>query len=286
MLVCRLLKLMPARCVVREPPGLVSSATCNHFRRNFADTPKKDLTRQVMVHGTEDNARVRVRRAFPADTARVIRFVKDNARLAWPGFVSAPNAPNQIILSDYVARTLAQGHTMLAEQQVEKRGWSNIRGLALSACVCPWDAALLETWARCVQCTRARKLLLFTAHCLRAPALHDKYRVHNILQVFLMVPPNVPKCEEIVQMLARNTIQRGRVLGFSLLRFDVTDEAIAKALEGLQLKKEYEFNYEILPNVIKLYNADINNKETETPNTGKVPQITVYTSFPMADAET
>ncbi|XP_034825048.1 uncharacterized protein [Maniola hyperantus] len=284
MLLYRLLKLLPARCVVREPPGLFSSATCNQFRRHFADTPKKDPTRQVMVHGTEGEAHVRVRRARPADAPSVIRFVKDNARLAWPGFVSAPDAPNQVILSDYVARTLAQGHTMLAEQQMEKRGWCQVRGLALSACVCPWDATLLETWARCVPCTRAHKLLLFAAHCLRAPDLHDKYRVHNILQVVLMVPPD-PKCEEIVQMLARHSIQRCRELGFSLLRFDVTDDAVTKALEGLQLKKEYEFNYEILPNVIKLYTADINNKETDT-STGKVPQITVYTSFPMADAET
>lgn len=72
---------------------------------------------------------------------------------------------------------------MLAEQQESRRGSSHIRGLALGVSVCPWDASILEAWARMVRCARDRRLVAFTAHCLRAPALHDKYRVHNILQV-------------------------------------------------------------------------------------------------------
>lgn len=72
---------------------------------------------------------------------------------------------------------------MVAEQHSSRRGWLQIRGLALGTAVCAWDAALVERWARCLRCPRSRRMLSFTAHCLRAPALHDKYRVHNILQV-------------------------------------------------------------------------------------------------------
>lgn len=72
---------------------------------------------------------------------------------------------------------------MLAEQQDPRRGWSQIRGLALGGAVCPWDATSLEKWAKCIRCVQSRRLMHFTAHCLRAPALHDKYKVHSILQV-------------------------------------------------------------------------------------------------------
>lgn len=76
---------------------------------------------------------------------------------------------------------------MLAEQQEVRRGLSNIRGLALSVAVCPWDASMLERWARTLRCARGRRLVGFTAHCLRAPALHHKYRVQKILQVNLLL---------------------------------------------------------------------------------------------------
>ncbi|XP_039745996.1 uncharacterized protein LOC120623811 isoform X1 [Pararge aegeria] len=283
MSVLRLLKLFPSRCVMSKPSALTQEVPLKQYQRCFADTPKRDPTNQVMVHGTEDEARVRVRRARPADSPKVIRFMRENARLAWPGLVSSSNTPNKIILSDYVARILAQGHTLLAEQQVEKRGWSQIRGLALSTSVCPWDAMVLEKWANCMQCTSTRKLMLFTAHCLRAPSLHDKYKVHNILQVILLVPPGTPKCSEVIQMLARNSIKRGREIGSPLMRFDVTEDSVAKALNGLQLKKEYEFNYEVLPNVIKIYSTDINKGGENAHHNGKI--ITVYTSFPVADGE-
>lgn len=96
-------------------------------------------------------------------------------------FLFTSFADDNLFSLDYLN---SSGHSMLAEQQ-EVRGWSQIRGLALSTALCPWDAAMLERWARCVKCSRSRKLMNFTAHCLRAPALHDKYRVHNILQVRL-----------------------------------------------------------------------------------------------------
>ncbi|CAH0717513.1 unnamed protein product, partial [Brenthis ino] len=261
-----------------------SSATSlkwSDIRRNYGDKPKAgSSSKQVMVQGTED-IRVRVRRARPADIPRVLRFVKDHSRLAWPGLVGKiPETNSHIAISDYVARTLAQGHSMLAEQQEAKRGWSQIRGLALSTSVCPWDATMLEKWARCVRCTRSRKLMLFTAHCLRAPGLHDKYRVHNIMQVVLMVPPNAPKSSEIIQMLAKNSIQRGRDLGFQVLRFDVTDDPVAKVLDSLQLKKEYEFNYEVLPNAIKIFSDDTSNNASDAKE-GK--NIIVYTAFTHAD---
>ncbi|XP_023947266.2 uncharacterized protein LOC112052429 [Bicyclus anynana] len=284
MSVLRLLKLLPASCAVRNSVALTSGplspSTLKQRLRNFADTPKRDPTRKVMAHGTEDEVRVRVRRARPADVSRVTRFVRENACLAWPGLVNGSETPNLIILSDYVARMLAQGHTMLAEQQADKRGWSQIRGLALSSSTCSWDAQLLEKWAQCMRCPKTRKLMLFSAHCLQAPDLHDKYKVHKVLQVVLMVPLDAPKSSEIVQMLVRNSIQRGREMGFSLLRFDVTEYSIAKALEDLQLKKEYELNYEVLPDVIKIYSTD-NKEDTIQPN-GKI--LTVYT-FSLTDKE-
>lgn len=72
---------------------------------------------------------------------------------------------------------------MLAEQQESRRGFYQIRGLALTTATSPWDAGMLERWARCLKCPRSRQMLAYTAHCLRAPALHDKYRVHKIMQV-------------------------------------------------------------------------------------------------------
>lgn len=40
----------------------------------------------------------------------------------------------------------------------------------------------------------------------------------------LIVPPNVINNKEIVHVLAKSAIQRGRDIGFPLLRFDVTNE--------------------------------------------------------------
>ncbi|CAG9791702.1 unnamed protein product [Diatraea saccharalis] len=151
---------------------------------------------------------------------------------------------------------------MLAEQQESRRGWPQIRGLALSTAICPWDAALLERWARCVRCQRSRRLVNFTAHCIRAPALHDKYRVHNILQVILIVPQDKGNSSEIIQVLAKNTIQRGKDVGFPLIRFDVTNDFICKCLEGLQLKKEWQLSYQIISDAMN----NKSNRDTSDKN--------------------
>ncbi|CAH0629165.1 unnamed protein product [Chrysodeixis includens] len=254
-----LFKLFTARQSVRKPPAALSCVN-GHMRRLYSDSSKQDVSKHVVVQGTENEERVRVRRARPADVPRVLRFVREHAKSAWPGLVAPPSA-SHLVLCDYVARALAQGHSMLAEQPETRRGWSQIRGLALSMSVCPWDASMLERWARCVRCTRSRRLMHFTAHCLRAPALHDKYRVHNILQVILIVPQDSPKNAEIVHVLAKNSIQRGRDVGFPVLRFDVTDSAVGKALEELKLKKEWQLVYDVLPDSLK-----------ERPQTDTIPQ--------------
>ncbi|XP_026745138.1 uncharacterized protein LOC113506495 [Trichoplusia ni] len=244
-----LFKLFTARQSVRKP-HVALSCVSEPLRRLYSDSSKQDVSKHVVVQGTENEERVRVRRARPADVPRVLRFVREHAKTAWPGLVAPPSA-SHIVLCDYVARALAQGHSMLAEQQETRRGWSQIRGLALSMSVCPWDATMLERWARCVRCTRSRRLMHFTAHCLRAPALHDKYRVHNILQVILIVPQDAQKNTEIVHVLAKNAIQRGRDVGFPVLRFDVTDGAVGKALEEIKLKKEWQLMYDVLPDALK-----------------------------------
>ena len=67
------------------------------------------LSKQILqVKGTED-LRLRVRRARPADVPRVLRFVREYSRLAWPGEEKKPGVNNHVVLSDYVTRTLAQG---------------------------------------------------------------------------------------------------------------------------------------------------------------------------------
>ncbi|XP_052754169.1 uncharacterized protein LOC113518625 [Galleria mellonella] len=256
-----------------------TSKSCNFFsfinnplKRNFADTPKPDTTtKHVVVQGTENEERLRVRRARASDVPRVLRFVREHARVAWPGLVPPPSA-SHLVLCDYVARALAQGHSMLVEQQETRRGWSTIRGLALSTAVCTWDAAVLEQWARCVQCSRSRHFMHFTAHCLRTPALHDKYRVHNILQVILVVPPDSSKSIEIVHMLSKNAIQRGKDVGFPLIRFDVTANNVAKSLEELQLKKEWQLFYEAFPEAVKEIKEE-KVTDTYTFATGKDPAI-------------
>ncbi|XP_059061171.1 uncharacterized protein LOC131854064 [Achroia grisella] len=278
----------------------------NPLIRDFADTPRPDTTtKQIVVQGTENEERLRVRRARASDLPRVLRFVKEHARVTWPGLVAPPSAPH-LMLCDYVARTLSQGHSMVAEQQEARRSWSMIRGLALGTAVCPWDAAVIEQWARCIQCSRSRRLMHFTAHCLRAPALHDKYSVHNILQVVLVVPPDSPKSAEIVHVLAQNAIQRGKDMGIPLIRFDVTANDVANSLEELQLKKEWQLLYEAFPesvNEIKEKKVDTctseTNKDQATASTDnkqalteenesklkKTPlqSITVYTAFTQVD---
>lgn len=72
---------------------------------------------------------------------------------------------------------------MVAEQLESKKGWTHIRGVAVSTGVCPWDAALLKRWSQCVLCPAGKKLLNVAAISLAGPGLHDKYRVQNILQV-------------------------------------------------------------------------------------------------------
>ncbi|KAM3958216.1 uncharacterized protein ACR2FA_007770 [Aphomia sociella] len=258
------------------------------LKRNFADTPKPDTTtKHVVVQGTENEQQLRVRRARASDVPRVLRFVREHARTTWPG-LPAPPSVSHLVLSDYVTRALAQGHSMLAEQQENRRGWSAIRGIALGTAVCPWDAIMLERWARCVGCTRSRRLMHFTAHCLRAPALHDKYHVHNILQVVLCVPPDNPKSTDIVHILAKNAIQRGKDVGFPLIRFDVTDNDIANALEGLKLKKEWYLSYEAFPELVKeMKEKKVSNTSTSATDEKKMPNSSISaTDSNLANAST
>ncbi|XP_073967364.1 uncharacterized protein isoform X2 [Choristoneura fumiferana] len=269
------IKTFSARIAFR---GFPKTKQCHNLVvRNCADKPKTDKASKAAVQGTQNEERLRVRRARPSDVPRVLRFVRENARV-WPG----PHVPtaSPLVLGDYVARALAQGHSMVAEQHENRRGWNQIRGLALGTAVCPWDAAMLERWARCIRCTRSRRLMHFTAHCLRAPALHDKYRVHNILQVILIVPPDIPKSGEIINVLAKNSIERGRDVGFPLLRFDVTSESIAKALEDLNLRKEWQLSYDIVPEEIN----DVEGSERSKQNANRPTNIhgnfiAVYTAF-------
>ncbi|XP_063375072.1 uncharacterized protein LOC134662731 [Cydia amplana] len=214
--------------------------------RNYSDTPKSDSKKAgVKVQGTDTEHRLRVRLARPSDVPRVIKFVREHVRV-WPG----PLAPNNLVLDDYVARTLAQGHSMLAEQ-TPKATRSEILGLALVAAICSWDADILERWASCIRCTRSKRLVDFTAHCLRAPNLHENYGVERILQVTLIVPPDKPKSAEIAQALAKNAIKRGKEAGFPLVRFDITKDSDAKSLEELNLKKEWFVSYKIIDVALK-----------------------------------
>lgn len=281
--VSNFLRFFTARCVLRK--STAPSCLTRPVRRHYADTPKADSSsKQVVAQGTENEERVRVRRARVSDVPRVLRFVRENVRVAFPALATPPGTSN-VILSDYVARALAQGHSMLAEQHENRRGWPQIRGLALNTAICPWDAAMLERWARCVRCTRSRRLMNFTAHCLRAPALHDKYRVHNILQVILIVPHDKPNSSEIINLLAKNAIQRGKEVGFPLIRFDVTNDLISKSLQSLQLKKEWELSYEILPSAMKDRDCtatDSQPKDGPEGNSNQSPSsnfIAVYTTF-------
>ncbi|KAI5643568.1 hypothetical protein NE865_04370 [Phthorimaea operculella] len=233
---------LPSRLVCRSSKALSS---IRGRARAFADTPHTDLTtsktsKQLIT--TENDSKVRVRRARSSDVPRVMRFVRENSRVAWPSLVSTPVSPtstSQLVLADYVARALSQGHTMMAEQVATRRGWLTVRGLALGSAVCPWDATMLEKWARCIKDQRSRHLVNLAATCLRGPGLHDKYHVHNILQVILIIPPESQNCSEIVQMLAKSAIQRGKEVGFPLLRFDATSEPVAKALEDMKLQREW-----------------------------------------------
>lgn len=42
----------------------------------------------------------------------------------------------------------------------------------------------------------------------------------------MIVPPDNPRQAEIVTMLAKNVIKRGREAGFPLVRFDVSNEVV------------------------------------------------------------
>lgn len=46
------------------------------------------------------------------------------------------------------------------------------------------------------------------------------------LQVILIVPEDVSTRREVIQTLARSAVQRGRDVGFSLVRFDAGSDAV------------------------------------------------------------
>ncbi|XP_063530697.1 uncharacterized protein LOC134741735 [Cydia strobilella] len=245
--------------------------------RNYSDTPRSDSKKAVVkVQGTDTEQRLRVRLARPSDVPRVLKFVREHIRV-WPG----PLAPNNLVLDDYIARTLAQGHSMLAEQTPNATR-SEILGLALVGAICSWDANILEQWASCIRCRRSKRLVNFTAHCLRAPKLHENYGVDRILQVTLIVPPDKPKSAEIAQALAKNAIKRGKETGFPLVRFDVTKDADAKSLEELNLKKEWFVSYKIIDVALKedAQGCKEDSKKDETSNDSSGNYVSVYTAKP------
>ncbi|XP_063635538.1 uncharacterized protein LOC134806236 [Cydia splendana] len=245
-------------------------------RRSYSDTPKSDSKKAVVkVQGTDTEQRLRVRLTRPSDVPRVLKFVREHVRV-WPG----PLEPNHLVLNDYVARTLAQGHSMLAEQTPNVTR-SEILGLALVAAVCSWDADILQQWAKYIRCTRSKRLVNFSAHCLRAPKLHENYGVERILQVTLIVPPDKPKSAEIALALAKTAIKRGKEVGFPLVRFDVTNDSDAKSLEELNLKNEWSVSYKIVD--ITALNQDAqgrkeDRKKDETSNVTSGNFVTVYTA--------
>ncbi|XP_063380444.1 uncharacterized protein LOC134667083 [Cydia fagiglandana] len=244
--------------------------------RSYSDTPKSDSKKAVVkVQGTSTEQRVRVRLTRTSDVPRVLKFVREHVRV-WPG----PLEPNRLVLNDYVARTLAQGHSMLAEQ-TPNATCSEILGLALVAAVCSWDADILEQWSKCIRCTRSKRLVNFTAHCLRAPKLYENYGVEKILQVTLIVPPDKPKSAEIAQALAKNAIKRGKEVGFPLVRFDITKDTDAKSLEELNLKNEWSVSYRIIDitdlNQVAEGRKE-NRKKKETSNVPAANSVSVYTS--------
>ncbi|KPI91042.1 PREDICTED: uncharacterized protein LOC106113409 [Papilio xuthus] len=256
--------------------------------RSFADIAKKDSPSNVAVRNTKSDICLRVRRARPADVPRVLAFIRTHTRNAWPT-LGAPSNASQIVLSDYVSRSLAQGHSMIAEQQDTSNKSCRIRALALGTTMCKWDAGVLEKWARCVQCPRSRQLLMFTAHCLRAPGLHDKYHVHNILQVILIVPEDVSARREVIKTLARSAMLRGRDVGFSLVRFDAGNDAVIEVLEEMKLHKEWRIVYDVFGDAIKArHDCDFSSPTDHNhpsklkmnyPQVGHGHALTVYSAF-------
>lgn len=62
------------------------------------------------MRNTKSDTCFRVRRARPADVPRVLSFIRAHTRNAWPT-LGAPTNASQIVLSDYVSRSLAQGYS-------------------------------------------------------------------------------------------------------------------------------------------------------------------------------
>ncbi|PZC80074.1 hypothetical protein B5X24_HaOG215415 [Helicoverpa armigera] len=100
-------------------------------------------------------------------------------------------------------------------------------------------------------------------------------------KVILIVPRESPKNTEIVHVLVKNAIQRGRDVGFPVLRFDVTDDAVANAIEELKLQKEWQLTYDVISDALR----DKRTRITETMPTLKghiTPKasnfISVYTA--------
>ncbi|CAG9791703.1 unnamed protein product [Diatraea saccharalis] len=105
--VFNLLKLFSMKSVFRSR---TSGCLTRPVRRYYADTSKSDSkSKQVVAQGTENEQRVRVRRARASDVPRVLRFVRENVRVAFP-VLGSPPPPHNMILNDYVTRALAQGN--------------------------------------------------------------------------------------------------------------------------------------------------------------------------------
>lgn len=248
-----------------------------YFARKFADKPDKTAPsklKEIVVKGSEETDRLRIRRARPADVPRVLKFVSAHAASIWPGVETNANTVAHVILSDYVARALAQGHSMLAEQLETRKGWSYIRGVAIAASTCPWDAGMLMKWSNCVACDKSKKLMQFTAHCLKTPELHDKHNVEKLMQVTLIVPQGHPKANEIATNLMKSTLQRGQEIGSPLMRFDVTNSATAKILEDMKLTKEWEMIFN------NKDNDEVNTSTSERCNAQSAHFIAVYSIAP------
>ncbi|KAI8439852.1 hypothetical protein MSG28_001321 [Choristoneura fumiferana] len=120
---------------------------------------------------------------------------------------------------------------------------------------------------------------LVVRNCADKPKT-DKASKAAVSKVILIVPPDIPKSGEIINVLAKNSIERGRDVGFPLLRFDVTSESIAKALEDLNLRKEWQLSYDIVPEEIN----DVEGSERSKQNANRPTNIhgnfiAVYTAF-------
>lgn len=203
--------------------------------------------RQVEVyHNEQDNnlswKDYRMEFAKPADTEKILRFMKKNYFCEEPLSRSLHLCNKKLdkALEFYIKESLAQGMTIIARENSTD---SEIMGVAINQKSCPWDGDRLVELASVAENINARKLMNIWALIAREPAMHEYLSQLVIFDLKFITVKKSLEGQGLESELSKRSLSLGRDLNYNFARIDATNAATRSIAENFKMEKLWDVPY-------------------------------------------